>query len=240
MTPHLVFLHGFGEDSRIWQDFMPEAFADFVTYQPNYADWVDCSSIAAFARRIVVDLPSTHKYVFIGHSMGGYIALEIANQFPEMTHGVIMLHSTFLADSSDRKNQREKTAKFIQEHGSEIFIRSFVNNLFAQSYVNSQADKIGQLVERYKVLNGQGLVSATMAMKDRADFRTFIEMTPIPFLFILGDQDSLIPLASILEILKGKDQHKYVILEGVAHQGCYESPQETLRAIQSFISEFHD
>ncbi len=239
MKPHLVFLHGFGEDSRLWFDFMPEAFSEFSCHRPDFAAWSDCESIAAYARKIVSELPSQESFILIGHSMGGYIALEIANQFPQSTKGVIMLHSTVLSDAEEKKIQRSKTAVFIQEHGSELFIRSFIANLFSNSYQLSHREQLMELVDRYKTLEAHGLVAATLAMKDRTDFQDFLSYTGIPFLFILGDQDPLIPSTGILEILRGKDQHKYVILDEVAHQGCYEAPQETFQAIQKFINEIH-
>ncbi len=239
MKPQLVFLHGFGEDSRIWDDFMPEAFAAFETHRPDFASWIDCQSIAAYAQKIVSELSTQNTYVFIGHSMGGYIALEIANQFPEITQAVVMLHSTVLADSNEKQAQRDKTAAFIMEHGSVTFIRSFVGNLFAPSFVEKHRSLLDTLILRYQTIDAQGLVAATQAMKVRKDFQSFVQQTSIPFLFILGDCDPLIPVEGILTLLQGKAQHKYVILNDVAHQGCYESPIETREAMLQFINELN-
>jgi pimeloyl-ACP methyl ester carboxylesterase len=239
MRPLLVFLHGFGEDARIWHDFLPERFAEFNSHIPNFAAWTDCSSIADYARKIIAQIPEKEQIVLIGHSMGGYIALEMAQQFPERIRGVIMLHSTILADSTEKKWQREKTARFILEHGSETFIKSFVSNLFAPTFVQSHQKLMDQLILRYQDLDANGLVAATLAMKDRQDFQQFIQFTSTPFLSVLGEIDPLIPPASILEIVAGKDQHKLVILSSVAHQGCYEAPEQTYEAISQFISEIH-
>ncbi len=239
MKFHLVFLHGFGEDSRLWLDFMPDAFSEFTCHRPDFAAWSDCNSIAEYGRKIIAELPPQESFIFLGHSMGGYIALEIARQFPDRTAGLVLLQSTVLADSEEKQKQRVKTAAFIEEHGSEVFIRSFVGNLFTPAYQLSQGERVLELAERYKSLEAAGLVAATLAMKDRQDFQVFLQMTHIPFLFVLGEEDPLIPPASILELLKAKDQHKYVILAGVAHQSCYEAPLETFEAIYQFIKDLH-
>lgn len=239
MKPSLVFLHGFGEDARIWDDFIPGRFAEHDLQIPNYADWSDCLTIAEYARKINASLPKNQRFVLIGHSMGGYIALEFAKQFPERIQGVVMLHSTYLPDSFEKQLQREKTAAFIQEHGSEIFIRSFVSNLFAPLFVENRQVLMRQLAERYVTIRQEGLISSTLAMKVRQDMRSFVQTTEIPFLFLLGDLDPLIPIDSILKGIAGKDQHKYVILSGVAHQGCYEAPEETFEAINQFVKELH-
>lgn len=239
MRPVLVFLHGFGEDARMWHDFLPEKFTDFTIHVPDYANWADCNSIGSYATKIISDLPVHVSFICIGHSMGGYIALEIAQQFPERTQAVVMVHSTVLSDSSDKKSQRLKTADFIQEHGAETFIRSFVSNLFAPEFVQGNRALMDQLISRYQHIKSEGLIAATLAMQDRHDFQEFIQHASIPFLFVLGEIDPLIPTESMRELLEGKDQHKFVILPGVAHQGCYEAPETTYLAINQFLNEIH-
>lgn len=239
MNPSLVLLHGFGEDARIWDDFIPGRFPNQTLHIPNYADWSDCMTIAEYARKIVDTLPRDQSFILIGHSMGGYIALELAKQFPQQVQGIIMLHSTPVADSADKKLQRDKTAAFIQEHGSEKFIRSFVANLFAPHFVESHQELMDMLANRYSQLNQTGLIASTLAMKVRDDLQDFVRSTDIPTLFVLGEKDPLIPTEAIVELLAGKDQHKYVILSGVAHQGCYEAPEETYAVINQFINEIH-
>jgi len=239
MRPLLVFLHGFGEDARLWQDFFPEKFVDYEVHVPDFACWANCHSLASYASKIVSEIPSNIPFICIGHSMGGYIALEIAKQFPQRTKAIVMLHSTPLPDSPEKITQRLKTVDFIQEHGSEIFIRSFVGNLFASDFVKLNRALIEKLIVRYQNIDAQGLVAATRAMKDRQDFQELIRHTSIPHLFVLGEIDPLIPPASIVGLLAGKDQHKFVILPGVAHQGCYEAPEQTFMAIYQFINEIH-
>jgi pimeloyl-ACP methyl ester carboxylesterase len=239
MKPSLVFLHGFGEDARIWDDFLTSRFAEYDLQIPNYAAWSDCISIADYACKIEASLPKNQRFVLIGHSMGGYIALEFVKQFPDRIHGVVMLHSTFLPDSAEKQLQRDKTASFIQEHGSETFIRSFVSNLFAPQFVESNQVLMRQLADRYVTIPQEGLIASTLAMKVRNDMQMFVQSTETPFLFVFGDLDPLISINSIVEGIAGKDQHKYVILSGVAHQGCYEAPEETFEAINQFVNELH-
>jgi pimeloyl-ACP methyl ester carboxylesterase len=192
-----------------------------------------------YAKKIIDTLPLEENFILIGHSMGGYIALEAAKLFPSRIDGVIMLHSTMLADSPEKQTQRDKTVAFIQEKGSEIFIKSFVSNLFAPHFVGIYPDLMTKLANRYSDISQAGLIASTLAMKNRQNMERFIQSTDIPFLFILGSEDPLIPVKSVVDIIGEKDQQKYVILSGVAHQGCYEAPAETLAAINQFIVEIH-
>jgi pimeloyl-ACP methyl ester carboxylesterase len=68
-------------------------------------------------------------------------------------------------------------------------------------------------------------------MRDRRDFTTFVQTTEIPFLFILGEKDSLISPESITRFVK----KSVVILPNVGHQGTYEAPDAVAEAINQFI-----
>jgi pimeloyl-ACP methyl ester carboxylesterase len=224
----LVFLHGFGEDERVWADFLPFHTWSFPPICPSYATWDDCPTLADYARKIVSSLPSDNHFILVGHSMGGYIALEIASQFPEKVEKVVMLHSTFVADSEEKKINRDRTADLLAKKGTAFFIGPFLPNLFAVSSI----EQIAVLADRYRTLPVEGLIAATKAMRDRKDFTDFVQATSIPFLFILGAQDALISPESITRFI----QKSVVILPNVGHQGTYEAPEAVAEAINQFVN----
>jgi pimeloyl-ACP methyl ester carboxylesterase len=176
---------------------------------------------------MVSSLPSESDFILVGHSMGGYIALEMASQFPERIQKVVMLHSTFVADTEEKKINRDRTADLLDKKGTGFFIGPFLPNLFA----SASPDLLATLAERYRYLPASGLIAATKAMRDRKDFTTFVQTTEIPFLFILGEKDSLISPESITRFVK----KSVVILPNVGHQGTYEAPDAVAEAINQFI-----
>lgn len=223
----LVFLHGFGEDERVWADFLPFHTWPFPTICPAYAEWTDCATLAAYARKIVAHLPSEVNFILVGHSMGGYIALEIASQFPDRVKQVVMLHSTFVADTEEKKINRNRIADLLEKKGTAFFIGPFLPNLFA----TATQELISALASRYRDLSAAGLIAATKAMRDRSDFTAFVQTTDIPFLFIMGEQDALISPESITRFVK----KSVVILPNVGHQGTYEAPKAVAEAINQFV-----
>ncbi|MFD3407322.1 alpha/beta hydrolase [Aquirufa sp. HETE-83D] len=226
----LVFLHGFGEDERVWADFLPFHTFSFPTICPAYATWTDCATLADYARKIVSFLPSDGPFILVGHSMGGYIALEIASQFPELIQKVVMLHSTFVADAAEKKVNRDRTADLLAKKGTSFFIGPFLPNLFGPAF--SDMELLANLAERYRTLPAEGLIAATRAMRDRKDFTSFVQQITIPFLFILGEQDALISPESITRFVT----KSVVILPNVGHQGTYEAPEAVAEAINQFVN----
>jgi pimeloyl-ACP methyl ester carboxylesterase len=223
----LVFLHGFGEDERVWTDFLPFHTFSFSVICPAYAEWTDCATMADYARKIVSSLPLSDDFILVGHSMGGYIALEIASQFPDRVKRVVMLHSTFVPDSEEKKLNRDRTVELLAKKGTSFFIGPFLPNLFA----TASQELISALASRYRDLSAAGLIAATKAMRDRKDFTTFVQTTDIPFLFILGEQDALISPESITRFVT----KSVVILPRVGHQGTYEAPEAVAMAINQFV-----
>jgi pimeloyl-ACP methyl ester carboxylesterase len=223
----LVFLHGFGEDERVWSDFLPFHSWSFSTICPSYVDWTDCATLADYARKIIAFLPLFDNFILVGHSMGGYIALEIASQFPERVQKVVMLHSTFVADTQEKKINRDRTVELLAKKGTSFFIGPFLPNLFA----SASQELISTLASRYRELPAAGLIAAAKAMRDRTYFTTFIQTTDIPVLFILGEQDALISPESITRFVT----KSVVILPNVGHQGTYEAPEAVAMAINQFV-----
>jgi pimeloyl-ACP methyl ester carboxylesterase len=228
LATQLVFLHGFGEDERVWADFLPFHTFSFPILCPAYAEWTDCPTLADYARKILASLPVEDRFILVGHSMGGYIALEMASQFPNRVQQVVMLHSTFVADTAEKKINRDRTVDLLAKKGTAIFIGPFLPNLFA----NPSYDQVAVLAERYRTLPATGLMAATKAMRDRKDFTSFLQQTSIPFLFILGAEDALISPESISRFIK----KSVVILPNVGHQGTYEAPDAVAEAINQFVN----
>lgn len=233
----LLFIHGFGEDRQIWDDFVPNFEWSHEAEIIDYSDWQDCRSIAEYAQKIKASLPGD-AYVLVGHSMGGYIALELASQFPDLVKGVVMLNSTAKADTDEKKQQRDKTIDFLIKNGTALFIESFLPNMFAASKLSERQELINTLKERYIKLSHQALAIATESMKNRKDFQQFMQETQIPFLFIAGEEDSFFSPESILSYLHfNGSSHSLVSLPMVGHHATYEAPGAVHYLISEFLSD---
>jgi pimeloyl-ACP methyl ester carboxylesterase len=206
---------------------LPNYTWSFPVVCPAYATWDDCATLADYARKIIAFLPLFDNFILVGHSMGGYIALEIASKFPERVQKVVMLHSTFVADTQEKKINRDRTVELLAKKGTSFFIGPFLPNLFA----SASQELISTLASRYRELPAAGLIAATKAMRNRTDFTSFIQTTDIPVLFILGEQDALISPESITRFVT----KSVVILPNVGHQGTYEAPEAVAMAINQFV-----
>ena len=235
MLTKFVFLHGFGEDQRVWSDFLPLFSWPFECIVVDYSTWTNCLDIKEYALKIMSDLPENTKFILVGHSMGGYVALALAELFSSQIHQVVMLHSSPFADTDEKKIGRQRTIDFLKKYPVKDFLGPFVPNLFAPKFAEIHVELLKNLIARYQDIPSDGLIASTIAMKNRPDYQLFLAKTQIPFLFIQGSDDALISTDLIKEVLQDKAQHKLVILQGVGHQGQYEDPKACFEAINALI-----
>ena len=70
------------------------------------------------------------KYIFIGHSMGGYIALAFAHLFPVTIKGLCLMNSTALPDSTEKKINRDRAINAVKQN-HKTFVRIAIPMLFS-------------------------------------------------------------------------------------------------------------
>lgn len=245
MIKNLILLHGFCESKEMWTEFENELSNDFNVYSldlPGFGDFhfdisgLEISEISEIVNNEINKL-SLANYVLVGHSLGGYVALELAKHFPNKVKGLGLFHSTAFADSSERKEKRNDVVKFIKKHGSEKFVRSFMPQLFIPEKRVDCKNEIKKLIEKGSTIDSKTLVEITKAMQSRKDNSEFLKTTEIPILFIVGKLDQSVSLDdSIKQIHLPKNSTAH-ILDNCGHMGLYERKIETLKFVSSFASD---
>lgn len=233
----IVWIHGFGEDSDVWADFLPGIPSYYTSHVFDHATLTGYSSISEYANdlRAFITAGAIENPVLIGHSMGGYIALEYAARYPQQVSGLGLFHSSAAADSDTKKNERDKTRAFIGQHGSAAFIRNFYPNMFTERFRSENADLIAQNTRQYSALAPEALMAATESMKNRQDHLETLKSFAFPVFQILGKQDTFVPLEKGLEQTALLQRPFTLVLDNVAHAGMYEAPSICTEFITHYL-----
>ena len=246
----LVLLHGFGEDSRIWQkqiEFLQTVFLLIIPDLPGsgnsdilhanssvlqepiqISDYTDCIYALLQEENIL-------QCTLLGHSMGGYITLSFAEKYPESLHAFGLIHSTAYADSEEKKKTREKGIDFISTHGSFAFLKTSIPNLFSAGFRENQPEKINAFIESGSYFTKESLCQYYMAMKLRSDKTSVLKDNPLPVLFVTGTEDMAAPMPDILEQAKLPVKSYIHVLSGVGHMSMMEAPELLNRFIIRFM-----
>lgn len=241
--PAVVFLHGFCEDSRIWEDFkldlIEEKYRVIVIDLPGFgqSDVIENISIAEMADAVfaVLDSLKLSEVVLIGHSMGGYVSLAFAEKYPDRLLGLGMFHSQAMDDSDEKKANRQKSIDFIRRQGSALYVKQTIPGLFAPNYINSNTFLIEKLSFRASQYAAEGITAALAAMKNRPDRSEVLQQINCPVLFIIGKLDGAIPWENSMAQTHLPAKADIHILEKVGHMGMFEASRQTQSIVRQFV-----
>ena len=146
----IILLHGFGEDSKVWEQqisFLQNHFKLIIPDIPGsgQSECIPNANIETYAHVIqaLCDIENKNEPVsLIGHSMGGYIALAFAEKFPQYLSAFGLFHSSAFADTEEKKETRRKAIDFIKNNGVHAFLKTSTPNLFTQQYQEQHPEKI--------------------------------------------------------------------------------------------------
>jgi len=239
----ILFIHGFCENKSIWAGIVKELSSHFRCVcidlpgfgasQANKNQF----SIADIASQVYdfIQFHALKDVVVIGHSLGGYVSLELAHQHPDALKGFGLFHSTSFADSDEKKSNRNKTIAFVEKHGVPPIVDGFVDSLFYQK----NRERLESEVETVKAMASETKkevhIAYSAAMRDRPDLSHLLSEFGKPVLLIAGEQDAAVPFESSVAQSKMAQLLDFVALENVGHMGMIEAPDKCTEAIRRFV-----
>ncbi len=237
--PAIVLLHGFMESMEMYHTFIPVLSKDLSVVMidlPGHGKSkclgdVHTMPLMAGAVKEVMDKENISQATFIGHSMGGYVALAFAKEWPGYVNGLALFHSHPDGDTPEAKTNRERMQKLIHKDKAS-FIASFIPSLYA--FPEKMQDKVSHQAEIARKMDPRAILAALKGMKIRESTVEVISNAPYPVLFIAGKNDQRIPLKRVLELVGLPPHSEALILEDVGHMGFHEATQKTLSKIHHF------
>lgn len=238
----LVLLHGFIESMAIWDDFTKVLAKNFKVIRidlPGHGktpliEKTHSMELMAESVKAVLDALEVKSCVMVGHSMGGYVTLEFAKQYPELLKGICLFHSHAAADTQEAKENRQRTIEMIKLN-RKGFIKQFIPDLFAEVNVINCSVDIDRLWHIADKMNGQCIIAALQGMKERTGKLDLLLNSPIPVLFIAGKEDMRIPVQNVLAQAILPRHSEVLVLADVGHMGFIEKEKETLNILWSFV-----
>ena len=231
----LCLIHGHGVDASIWDGIYADLALNGPVLKPDFAHLANLTTIEEYADELYAQLQAAtiEKAVLVGHSMGGYIALAFAEQYPQQVQGLVLYHSTATADTEERREQRRQTIGKLKTEGSAPFIRHQLPKMVSPTY---SPDKTQTLVDRFLALPADALIAGINAIMNRPDRTAVLRNAPFPVLLVLGRDDQLIPYEKTAELANLSDKISVATIEKAGHLSMVEQPDASVRAIRSFVS----
>ncbi len=240
--PVLVLLHGFLENQNIWNYYSEQLSKSCKVIsldlpghgQSDTISEVHSMELMAEITHKLLQLLQIKEYVVIGHSMGGYVSLALAEMFPKGCKGFGVFHSHALADSTEAKINRGRAIQVVKENHKD-FISSFIPDLFTLRNQKKYAKEIKQLQTESRQMEKEGIIAALSGMRHRTEKLKLLKNTKVPVLFIIGKKDSRTPLDAMYPQISLAEHSEVLILDQVAHMGFIEARDTCLSFVNDFV-----
>ncbi len=242
----VVLLHGFGEDSSIWDGQLLALKKKFELIIPDLpgsgkSDLIvkDGVTLKDYANCLYAILKneSIEQCILLGHSLGGYITLTFASIYGSMLSGFGLIHSTAFADTEEKKETRKKGIKFIEENGAGLFLKSTIANLYSSISKIAKSDSIIRQIEKGFDFSKEALIQYYNTMINRLDTTEVLKKASVPVLFIIGTEDIPAPMVDVLKQVHLPEIAIVHIMTGVGHMSMIEFPENLNKFLSNFCSK---
>jgi 3-oxoadipate enol-lactonase len=240
----VVFLHGYPLNHVMWR---PQIEA---VSEQNHVVLLDLpgfglaetspvpDSLAGFAEKVhrfvTSHLPG--PVVVVAHSFGGYVALHLVRDHPEMFAGLVLTNTRSSADSAEAKEKRLATVRRLEDSPQGLDLEMTARSLLAPG----AWDRGGPLIETVRSMvrsaRSPALRGALSAMANRPDLTPVLSTIPVPTLVVWGEEDQLIPPSQSQSMLPHLSKGVGVGIPGAGHLPSLETPGLFGRALTEFLA----
>lgn len=244
--PAVVFLHAFPMNRRMWRPQI-EALADrgIPCVAPDYPGfgeappWPFPPTIDDYARYVLERLEALRvpQAVFVGLSMGGYVAFALYRRAPERFRGLVLADTRATADTEAARARRLQLIEATRQARSvEPLVEAHIDKFFTPR-TRAERPAVVQEAERLmRTTTPVGAIQALWAMADRPDSTDLLTRMDFPVLVVVGAEDPLTPPVEAQAMADRLPRADLVVLPEAAHLANMERPEAFNEALSAYLA----
>ncbi len=238
----LAFIHGFPLSRGAWSKQVEAFKSNYRLITPDLPGFGESESsrgpvtMSRYARGIDALLRhlGTGPVVLVGHSMGGYIALEFARAFPDALRGLVLVSTKSGADSPENALTRQTTAEEVHQNGPSALVNAMAAKMLS---ANNGDEAMAASVRDLMTSSGsEGIVGALLGMAGRSDASAWIGGIHVPTLVIAGCDDTVIPPSESESLARSIPGAKLKLIPGAGHLLAFEKPDAFNEALRCWLA----
>ena len=235
--PLLLLVHGLPFQKAMWNDIVPLLEPHFRVARLDLPGFGESSppsgtpSMSGYADILEAFLRGLgdERAVVVGHSMGGYALLDLAERFPQRLHGLVMLCSRAIADTPDQVANRKAMALRLRTESPEFVAELMMPRMVRQGSADVALRK--RVREAMDPLRAEGIAWCQLAIAARPDFSVRLGGIATPALVIAGSHDAVVPLEESGIMAANFPSGRLAVIENAGHMPMIEQPRETAAAL---------
>jgi len=240
----IIFLHGYPFDKTMWKlqlDFLKSSnrvIACDIRGFGKSTDEKSHLSIDLFANDLIqfMDKLNIDKAIVCGLSMGGFIALNAQQRYPNRFEALILCDTQCISDTTEVKDKRYKIINEIAVNGVTNFNEGFIKSVFCKDSFSNKKELVKNL-HHVVFSNSQHIITMGLtALAERSETCSTLSAVNIPTMIICGREDEVAPLAqseSMHTSIKGSILH---VIDDAGHVSNLEQPHKFNKHLLDFIT----
>lgn len=226
---NLVFLHGWGLSSKIFEPIIYRMKNDFEVYSldlPGFGNSPINKSTylkdyADFVYKFIGD-NNIEKPMIIGHSFGGAVAVKLALLYSDSVSKLVLVCASAIRQPRRKMIFIKKMADFLKPLFS-LKSRSFILKLLKLDKTDYAQIENPELKQTFKNVISE-------------DLSPYFSMIKMPTLVIWGEKDAVTPLSEGKLIAETIPDAKLAVVKNAGHFLFLEKPDEFIKLIKKFAS----
>ena len=242
-APAIIFIHGFPLNKAMWNNQVGELMENYrvIAYDirghGNSDAGDEIFSIDLFVNDLLslMDALKIDKTILCGFSMGGYIALNAIENYPERFNALLLCDTNCTEDKPEAKEKRMKAIESIKEKGLEQYTEESLKKLFTPISFSKNIEELAIVREMIMKTSKQSIYKTLHALADRKETCTKLNEIKVPVFIMVGEEDEITPPNVALSMHEKIDGSNIHIIEHAGHLSNMENPKEFNNQLAGFL-----
>lgn len=226
--PNLVLLPGFLSDATVWMHQVKHLsrIANIKVIPLLHENTAE-----KMINKVLDN--AADQFALAGHSIGGWIALEVARKAPERITKLCVLDTMARPDTPEIVENRKKRIESVKANEFEKFASELADYLVVNTAVKTD------VLNMFLAAGAQAVIDQQNAMIHRQASLTFLKDIRCPTLVIAAGADRYFPVELHEEMVNHIPHSKLAIVEDSGHMSPMEMPQAVTALMRYWLSYFN-
>ncbi len=243
-APVVIFVHGFPLNKSMWDNQVKHFRENYrvISYDirghGNSDAGTDDFSISLFVNDLIafMDILKVKKATLCGLSMGGYIALNAIENFPDRFDALILADTNCRADTREAREKRMSAINTILEKGVADYAGESVKKLFAVDSFNTHKAEIDSVRDMICNTQEESICCTLLALAAREETCQKLSGISVPVLLLVGEEDQITPPKAAQLMHKSIQNSTLFVIPHAAHLSNLENPDVFNEQVKQFLS----
>ncbi len=245
---HLLFLHGWGVDKRIWRQqakFFSQYYRVMTIDLPGHgkSTWRKISlELIVRDLKAILETLQFQEVSIIGSSLGGLVALKLYEIFPDGIKRLIFVGAMpKFSKSRDYPHgldvERMRKLGGQMENNYPSIVNVFFRSLFTRQERQSRRFKWLQKFRRFTEVPIKHALVEYLDILEREDLRDVLKDVHVPVQFINGQDDEICTKETVAFLQKIKPESRFDSFEHCGHFPFLSKPYEFNQVVEEFLKD---